>query len=376
MPQVDPDPQPSRTAESSAPYWTPGKVLLGAIIVVAAAGLVAYTQWDEIDAIAFSKDPRQFYHEPLIVTTSVFDTSNLQLPEDRIFSGGPRKDGIPAITDPATVLVTDADFMLDDDRVVGVTLNGQSRAYPIKVLNYHECYNDTLGGVPIAVIFCPLCDSVSVVDRRLNGKTYEFGISGKLFNSNVLLYDRQDDALWSQAGLIAISGPNAGKSLRHLSGWEITTFVSWRDTHPDSSIATLDTGFYPPQRYAGTAYASYFQTDRLMFPVEPTDARFPNKFPVIGIMVGDQAKAYPVDRIASAPDGRIQDTVGGLRIVLEATGEPLSVRIVETPEGSKSLYTFWFAWYAFHPGTEVYGDPPVDQPDRRPDPLPASTTGS
>jgi len=367
MSNIDPS-----ASNPPATYWTPSKVILGVAMALVAAGLIAYIQWDEIDRITRGQAPSQFLFQPRPDVQAVFDTSNLQLPQERLLSGGPPKDGIPSITDPATVSIMDADFMLDDDRIVGVTLNGESRAYPIKVLNYHECYNDTLGGVPIAVIFCPLCDSVTVVDRRLGGKTYEFGISGMLFNSNVLLYDRQDDALWSQAGLIAISGPNAGKSLTHLAGWEITTFAGWRDAHADASIATLDTGFYPPQRYAGNIYASYFQNDQLMFPVEPTDTRFPNKFPVVGIKVGDHAKAYPVDLIVAADKGRIEDSVDGQRVVLEATGTPPTVRIVQTPEGSKIIHTFWFAWYAFHPQTEVYGDRPGDPPDQHADVLPAA----
>jgi Protein of unknown function (DUF3179) len=366
----------SSPPDPPASYWTASKVLLGVVMVIVAAGLVTYIQWDEIDQITQQEQgSSQWAYPPTSASTANFDTSNLQFPNERVHSGGPPKDGIPSITDPAIALVSDADFMLDDDRVVGVTVNGESRAYPIKVLNYHECYNDTLGGVPIAVTFCPLCDSVAVVDRRLNGKTYEFGISGKLYNSNVLLYDRQDNALWSQVGLIAISGPNAGQSLTHLADWEITSFANWRGTHPQSTVATLDTGFYPPQHYAGVAYASYFQTDQLMFEARPTDTRFLNKYPVIGIKVGNHAKAYPVDRIVAAPGGRVEDLVGGQRVVLEATGKPPTVRIVQTPVGSQNLHTFWFAWYAFHPDTEVFGDPPADQMNQRPgpaDPMPAS----
>ncbi len=91
-----------------------------------------------------------------------------------------------------------------------------------------------------------------------------------------------------------------------------------------------------------------------MFPVEPTDTRFANKYPVVGVLVGDTAKAYPVDAIVSAPGGRVEDTVAGEAVVLEATGDPASVRIVKTPDGSQAVHTFWFAWYAFHPETKVY----------------------
>jgi uncharacterized protein DUF3179 len=335
-------------------YWTPARLALGVLMFVTALGVVAYIQWDEIERITQTADAGEFFPHEVPATT--FDFSDMQVPQNQIIRGGPPKDGIPAITDPKTAPVAYADFMKPDDRVVGVTVNGESRAYPIKVLNYHECYNDTLGGVPIAIVFCPLCDSVTVVDRRLGDKTYEFGISGLLFNSNVLLYDRQDEALWSQAGLIAISGPHAGKSLKHLAGWEITAFANWRNAQPDSTIATLDTGYYSTERYNGIAYESYFQTDEVMFPVERSDPRFINKYPVVGVLVGETAKAYPIAMIADTAGGRIEDTIEGQRIVLEATSDPPTVRVVSSPEGARVIHTFWFAWYAFHPETEVYAD--------------------
>jgi len=343
------------TAEAPAAYWTPARLLGGVLMGLIAVGVVAYVQWDEVDRLLNPPTPTPQQRFALNgAAADSFDLSDLRIPEERILHGGPPKDGIPALMDPKTEPVTQADFMMPDDRVVGMTINGQSRAYPIKVLNYHECYNDVLGGVPIAVIFCPLCDSVSVVDRRLGGKTYEFGISGMLYNSNVLLYDRTDDALWSQVGFMAVSGPNAGKSLKHLGGWEITTFANWSAERPGSTVATLDTGYYSPARYNSVAYASYFQTDRLMFPVEPTDARFANKYPVVGVIVGKTAKAYPVDRIVGSPGGRIEDTIEGQHVVLESAGGTGTVRIAEVPDGAKALHTFWFAWYAFHPDTQVY----------------------
>ncbi len=347
-------------SDSPAGYWTAGKILAGLWMAVVAFAIVAVVQWDDVTrlmgAAAHGEDGTGAGRAVFAAQSvgEAFDMENLQVPRERVRSGGPPKDGIPSLTDPKTAPVGDADFMRPDDRVVGVTINGESRAYPIKVLNWHECYNDTLGGVPIAVVFCPLCDSVTVVDRRLNGKTHEFGISGLLYNSNVLLYDRQDDALWSQAGLIAISGPNAGKSLKHLTAWRISRFEDWRDSHPDSTVATLDTGYYSADRYNATAYASYFTTDELMFPVEPTSERFKNKFPVLGVRVGEVTKAYPLTAIAAAPAGRVEDVVNGERVVLESDGTPAGVRVVEAPEGSQTIHTFWFAWYAFHPDTAVY----------------------
>ncbi len=348
-------PTPKPEAAPPTTYWTPTRLLMGAVMALVAVGVVAYVQWDEVDRLLNPPPPvaeHRFASNPAV--DSSFDMSDLRLPEDQIRRGGPPKDGIPALTDPKTAPVGQAEFMRPEDRVVGVTVQGESRAYPIKVLNFHECYNDVLGGVPIAVIFCPLCDSVSVVDRRLNGKRYEFGISGMLYNSNVLLHDRTDQALWSQVGFMAVSGPNAGESLKHLDSWEITTFALWSEAQSESTVATLDTGHYTPQRYGGSAYEPYFQTDQLMFPVAHTDDRFANKYAVIGVMVGETAKAYPIELVTGAPGGRIEDAVGGGRVVIESLGETGEVRIAEVPDGAKALHTFWFAWYAFHPGTEVY----------------------
>lgn len=336
-------------------YWTPMRVMVGAAMVALVFGVVGFVQWDEV--VRITQGDERAAHPDFIYQSEgfgpLFDMSNLQVPAERI-KQGQVKDGIPSLTGPGVAPVSDAGFMRDADRVVGVVVNGEARAYPIKVLNYHECYNDELGGVPIAVIYCPLCDSVSVVDRRLGGEVYEFGISGLLYNSNVLLFDRTDEGLWSQAGMMAISGPNAGKSLVHLSGWALTTFGRWCEGHGDSTVATLETGHYASGFYDRVAYADYFETDDLMFPAEPSDARFANKVAVVGVLADGEAKAYPVEVVVSSPGGRVEDELGGGRVVLESAGGAGGVRVVEVPAGARVLHGFWFAWYAFHPETGVY----------------------
>jgi len=285
-----------------------------------------------------------------------FNTDRLTLPVDQIHRGGPPKDGIPSLTDPDTKPVNDARFDAGS-RVAVVTLNEQTRGYPFPILNWHEAVNDTLGDVPLAVIYCPLCDSVSVVDRRLktdDGKTkvLEFGISGLLYNSNVLLYDRQDEALWSQVGLEAVSGPHAGRSLDHLP-FRIMTSARFRDQHPDATVLTTDTGHH--RNYRRNPYTQYFATDRLMFPVKREDDRLPKKEPVLGIRVGDRAKAYPVAAIRQANDGVVEDQLGEHRIVLRAD-EHGTVAIDRAPEEAQVVHTFWFTWAAFHPQTAVFGE--------------------
>ncbi len=290
---------------------------------------------------------------------NAFNTERLSVALDQIVCGGPPKDGIPSLTSPPTVPSLDAGFMGPRDRVVGVTVAGQSRAYPIKILNWHEVINDELANTPIAVIYCPLCDSVSVVDRRLGSRVLEFGVSGLLHNSNVLLFDRSDHALWSQVGLTAISGPHAGRSLNHLP-FEIVRFETWTTRHPRSTVVSSETGYR--RRYAENPYTNYFNDHRLRFPVHHTDRRLRPKTPVIGVKVADTTRAYPVSAIQRAANGRLEDTIGGQTIVLIRDAPSGRVAIEtspqapegQAPEPAMFVHSFWFAWSAFHPNTEVY----------------------
>ncbi len=356
------------TPSSNGKYWTSPRILLAVLIVamgLAPAGYVAYT------TLARPSIPHGGVSPPRGAAgtgglDAQFDLTNLTLPEDEIRSGGPRKDGIPALTTaaatpsgertaglhgmrpPEIAPVAEADALADTDRIVGVTMRGESRAYPIAVLNYHECVNDVLGDIPIAIIYCPLCDSVSVVDRRRGGQSYEFGISGLLHNSNVLLYDRTDHALWSQVALEAVSGPNAGQSLKHLGDWTITTFGQWKKAHPESTALTRDTGHH--RRYARNPYAGYFQTDRLMFPVQPRDERMPPKTRVVGLATDRETLAVPMEAIGHTATGV---TIGEHTVTLR-TGDAGAVEIGELPDAVRAVHTFWFAWAAFHPRTAIY----------------------
>ncbi|MFW6039167.1 MAG: DUF3179 domain-containing (seleno)protein, partial [bacterium] len=188
------DPQSSDTPmDQHRHYWTPTKLLLAAVLVLGIAMPLGYLLLRELsttfstavpvvsaqsDGAGAADQPAGSGTRQAPAPLEQFDTSNLQVEPDRIRSGGPPKDGIPALTDPELISAEAADYLDDTSRVVSVTINGQARAYPLNILNWHEAVNDTIGDVPITVIYCPLCDSVSVVDRRLNGETYEFGISG------------------------------------------------------------------------------------------------------------------------------------------------------------------------------------------------------
>ena len=343
-------------AKQAAVYWTRGRIALGVVIVVVAGSFIGVVFSRELRAIQEGLANDALYADLLRTTTedyaAEFNLDNLVIPRDLITFGGPRKDGIPALSDPEHVAMDSCDRLEDDDRVVGMVVGGEARAYPLRVLLYHEIVNDNIGGTPVAIVYCPLCDSITAVDRRLDDVVREFGVSGLLVNSNVLLYDRSDDSLWSQVGLTAISGPNAGRSLPHLP-WEITTAAAWRTRHPDSTVMSFETGY--DRDYERNPYPTYFSSaDALLFPVANEDDRLQRRDLVVGIRLGDTTRAYPVATIRNAPDGIVRDSIEGEPIVLSAGPDGESVRIVEVPTEALSVHTFWFAWVAFYPDTEIY----------------------
>ena len=335
--------------------WTRGRKIIAGLLILMLLAMIAaqFTRiWASRGQTPAAPPPRPALPE------GGLNMANLVLDPDDIKSGGPPVDGIPSLTDPDTVPVADAEFLRPAGRVIGVNVGGEWRAYPLAVLNWHEAINDRLGGVPIGVFYCPLCDSVSVVDRRMDGKTLEFGISGRLCNSNVLLYDRTDYALWSQIKLTAVSGPYAGQPLKHLADWELAPFGDFRKRHPDATVVTFQTGHQ--RSYKSNPYKQYFISDGLMFPVEGNDDRLAKKAPVIGVRFADVARAYPIDLlkkvVAEAPDrsGIVSDTIAGKTIRLGVDEETGTIRVIDAPDQAQVVHTFWFAWAAFHPETELF----------------------
>ena len=210
---------------------------------------------------------------------SDFDLSNSQVELDDFLSGGPTKDGIPALSRPK--FITADQTSLDDHTfVIGITLNGESKAYPLDILNWHEIVNDDIAETPIAVTWCPLTKSGIVFDRRIEGKSVEYGVSGLLYNSNVVMYDRSHQGLWSQLNMSGLTGKYAGKDLELVAS-VVMTWGQWVKDHPRTLVLSPKTGYL--RDYRRDPYDHYHRSQEVMFPVGKPDHRLPLKSMVIGI---------------------------------------------------------------------------------------------
>ena len=171
-----------------------------------------------------------------------FDLSDALISATEILPGGPPRDGIPAIDKPKFINAAEVDYLADDDRILGVFRNGVAKAYPIRILNWHEIVNDRLQDEAVAITFCPLCGTGMAFQARVDGQAKLFGVSGLLYKSDVLLYDRETESLWSQISRQAVSGPMKGQRLAMVPTSH-TTWADWRERHPDTQVLSLDTGY-------------------------------------------------------------------------------------------------------------------------------------
>lgn len=286
-----------------------------------------------------------------VIALERFDTSNAIIPVDRILSGGPLPDGIPSIDEPNFVDPAAVDFLRDGDEVIVFSSGEETRIYPFRILVWHEIINDQIGEVAIAVTYCPLCGTSMVFDRSLNGETLEFGVSGLLYNSDVLMYDRQTESLWTQLGRKAVSGQLVGNKLAWLPSLQMT-WVAAKDAHPDARVLSLETGYQ--KHYESEAYAAYKNSPQNTFPVTFSRDELPRKAWIIGVEVNGRPKAYAVDSFTA--ETSFNDVVEGVELnVFYNPGTQLA-KVVdrETQKPIPNVRAYWFAWQAFYPETLLW----------------------
>ncbi|HWH37479.1 MAG TPA: DUF3179 domain-containing protein [Candidatus Limnocylindrales bacterium] len=333
-----------------------------------------------------------------------FEIASVELSE--IIGGGPGKDGIPAIDEPRFEPIEDARSWQDERApVIALEVNGEARAYPLSILMWHEIVNDTLGGVPVVVTFCPLCNTALVFQRDLDGVLYDFGTTGNLRFSDLVMYDRQTESWWQQATGESIVGVLTGTRLPFVPS-QIVALGDFAAAYPDALALSRETGF--SRSYGRNPYVGYDSVDQNPFLFRgEIDGRLSPMERVVAVNIDDAAVAYPHSEVARL--GVIHDQVAGTPVVvfwqpgvasaldaaridegrdIGATGvfspvvdgerltfEPGSGAIVDRETGSLwSIFGvategplegtslepighgdhFWFAWAAFEPETRIW----------------------
>lgn len=344
----------------------PWKASSGTVILILVLGVAGFFIWQRFFRDDF-KLPRsgQTTKETIVVkdeankTTetkeiSVTDGVKHSVPLEEIVGGGPPKDGIPSIDEAKFVSVQDADFLKDDEPGLAVEIDNTARFYPFQILVWHEIVNDTIGGKRVLVTYCPLCLSGIVFDPVVKGERVEFGTSGKLWNSNLVMYDRKTDSLWSQILGEAVVGEMTGTKLAVLPS-DMIRFGDFRKKHPAGEVLSRDTG--ATRFYGRDPYGDYYTTPGTYFPVKNKDSRLEEKDFILGIVVDDKAKAYYPPAIKQKV--QIEDKFAGKTIVAKYEADIDAVRLFEkkadgTLERINPFASFWFSWAAAHPGTELY----------------------
>ncbi len=346
----------------SGGWWLIAAVALAALAFAYYAGQIVRTRGTR--AIGDGRD----------VSSYGFPMTPCLVPRQMLVASGMPKDGLPALVDPQVWDLPRADaasasrgrFLVPSDRVIGVRVAGQARAYPLRVLVWHEVVNDTLGGVPIAVTYNALCDSAVVFGRAPGGRSLTFGVSGLLFDSNLVMYDREPDpareSLWSQLLFKAIAGPaaTAGETLTVLP-ISVETWGDWRRENPDTGVLAPDPRL--AQQYSRDPYASYFGNELLRFPVQPlpSPARYPLKSPVVALRGPGGWTAFPFSalrgeaarEVTAKPAATLADS-----LTFRPGVPTVAVAAAKLPPGTGVVYASYFAWYATHNADTTWAGTP------------------
>jgi len=252
------------------------------------------------------------------------------IPESLVFDGGPGKDGIPSIDDPQFSPVPDITFLADDDLVVLVEVNGDVRGYPHPVLDWHEIVNDSPGLLPLSVSYCPLTGTALGWERKIDGEETTFGVSGLLYNTNLMPYDRKTNSTWSQIRQDCVNGELISTKANQYP----VTEIEWgllKATMPDIMILNTDTGF--SRNYGRYPYGDYKTNhDRLLFPVTEEDNSLPQKERVLGVIDGQSVKVYQY-ALFPGNGGMVEDTFKGKSVIIAGHESQNYIVIFEKPEG-------------------------------------------
>ncbi len=286
--------------------------------------------------------------------TTTFDLTRHSVPLDQIVDGGPGKDGIPAILTPRFVSSAEATFLQDADRVLGLRSGGEAKAYPIKILNWHEIVNDTIDGKPVVVTYCPLCGTGIAFEATLQGRRHTYGVSGLLYQSDLLMYDHQTESLWSQIGMHAVAGPLTGERLKPIY-MEHTTWAEWRTAYPATLALSTRTGSL--RNYDQDPYTGYAENTEIFFDTAHFDPSYHPKEWVIGVEIDGTTKAYPFKELTKVASP-VRDQIGHQRVTLQFDTRTRSASITDADgKPLPSVMAYWFAWYTFHLKTEIFKAP-------------------
>ncbi|MEO0469482.1 MAG: DUF3179 domain-containing protein [Bacteroidota bacterium] len=305
---------------------------------------------------------------------------------DEVRWGGVLQDGIPPLRQPEMIAASEAQYLNDDNVVFGIAVNGDVRAYPKRILAWHEMFVDEVGGVPVAGVYCTLCGTVILYKTEHEGVRHQMGTSGFLYRSNKLMYDRATQSLWNTLQGEPVIGPLAGKGIQfdYLSV-VTTTWGEWRKRHPETKVLSLNTG-HRRDYGEGVAYQQYFGTDALMFNTPFTDRRLKNKAEVLSLRQGEDQLAISARYLKKRPvyhteiNGQkvviFTDRSGANRVyeaaehsftdydqlfsVIDDTGQKWEVKEHEliASDGQRlkrfpAHRTFWFGWRAAYPETRL-----------------------
>ena len=300
--------------------------------------------------IATSAHGQRTFDVDILAETFGFDKSTRKsVALADLHQGCPARDCIPSIDAPKFTGAAAATHVTDDEVIIGISYAGEHRAYPTRILDHHEIVNDTIAGEPIAITWCPLCGSAVGIRRKINGEVTEFGVSGVLYNSDLVFYDRTTETLWDQIVATGIVGPLTGEKL-DLLPVTMTRWSRWREAHPDARVLTTDTGF--DMDYSTDRYGKYRDSTRLFFPVSGEDDRIHPKSVVFGFDLDPGTVAYTEQLLQK--HATFSHEINGVAhaVTLRDDGTVVLER-GESKELLTPIRLYWFAWYTFHPQTEL-----------------------